>query len=283
MIDISKATSLLQSLAADRTAATKTTDRAGVNSGTDAKAFVNKLQQNLQETSQPSAQKIPTSHSTKPLPTADLNVNNKCTCESGVNNKLLFGNFEEFQKWEKGLGGTFANDYKPPDYIRMISLSLSGGDSEAFKRYVFFKNNPQYAADYESIRNGNLSKFPTDGSTLVKTDLSKIDAETAEYYRKNPNQLLAAEGFSMDPTLLKKRMDGDSTGITDPDWLMQHRWTRDGAVASNNRLLYAQSAFIGLDGKGAENYRLAKYDSASGLIVDLDGRKYDPNSGKAAA
>lgn len=283
MIDISKATSLLQSLAADRTAATKTTDRAGVNSGTDAKAFVNKLQQNLQETSQPSAQKIPTSHSTKPLPTADLNVNNKCTCESGVNNKLLFGNFEEFQKWEKGLGGTFANDYKPPDYIRMISLSLSGGDSEAFKRYVFFKNNPQYAADYESIRNGNLSKFSTDGSTLVKTDLSKIDAETAEYYRKNPNQLLAAEGFSMDPTLLKKRMDGDSTGITDPDWLMQHRWTRDGAVASNNRLLYAQSAFIGLDGKGAENYRLAKYDSASGLIVDLDGRKYDPNSGKAAA
>lgn len=283
MIDISKATSLLQSLAADRTAATKTTDRAGVNSGTDAKDFVKKLQQSLQEASQSSTQKIPTSHSIKPLPTADLDVNNKCTCESGANNKLLFGNFEEFQKWEKGLGGTFANDYKPPDYIRLISLSLSGGDSEAFKRYIFFKNNPQYAEDYESIRNGNLSKFPTDGSTLVKTDLSKIDAETAEYYKKNPNQLLAAEGFSMDPTLLKKRMDGDSTGITDPDWLMQHRWTRDGAVASNNRLLYAQSAFIGLDGKGAENYRLAKYDSASGLIVDLDGRRYDPNSGKAAA
>jgi hypothetical protein len=67
---------------------------------------------------------------------------------------------------------------------------FEGGDEGAFKRYMFFKNNPQYAVDYESIRSGNLSKYPTDGSSLVKTDLSTMDASTASYYKKNVGNLL---------------------------------------------------------------------------------------------
>jgi hypothetical protein len=70
--------------------------------------------------------------------------------------------------------------------------------------------------------------------------------------------------------------------VNDPDWLTNHRWTADGAVASNNRVAYAQADFIGIDGKGAGTYRLAKYDSATGRIIDFDGRSYDPITGEEA-
>lgn len=287
MLNVSQATSMLQSLGVSSSVATKAVERMSQNgSNGDALSFLKELQHTLEElstTATPSASADSTL-TTKPAnlsSTVSLAKEDKASTNSSTA-KAPFNNFEEFREWEKGLGSTFAQDYEPPDYIRMISLSLAGGDSEAFKRYMFFKNNPQYAVDYESIRNGNLSKFPTDGSTLIKSDLSKMDAETAAYYKNNPNQLLAAEGFSMDPTLLKKRMEGDTEGIRDPEWLTQHRWTADGVVASNNRATYAQAAFIGLDGKGADNYRLAKYN-ANGMIVDLDGQTYDPITGKAVA
>lgn len=278
MLDVSQVTSLLQSLGVNPSVASKAVERTAGKAGTDAQAFLKELQQSLQELGSASAGKtttITTKPATAPATTTDKNPS--------ATVKAPFGSFDEFKTWEKGLGSTFASNYQPPDYIRMIALPLSGGDADAFKRYVFFKNNPQYAVDYESIRNGNLSKFPTDGSTLVKSDLSAMDEKTAAYYKKNPSQLLAAEGFSMDPTLLKKRMEGDTQGMGDPDWLTSHRWTANGVVESNNRVLYAQADYIGLDGKGAGTYRLAKYDAATGKILDLDGKLYDPITGEAQA
>lgn len=286
MLDVSQATSMLQSLGVSSSVATKAVERMSQSSSSgDALSFLKELQHTLEELSTTTTQtaSADSTLTTKPAnlsSTVSLGKEDKASTNASTA-KAPFNNFEEFREWEKGLGSTFAQDYKAPDYIRLIRLSLEGGDSDAFKRYMFFKNNPQYAVDYESIRSGNLSKFPTDGSTLIKSDLSTMDAETAAYYKKNPNQLLAAEGFNMDPTLLKKRMAGDTTGISDPNWLTQHRWTSNGVVASDNRVIYAQSAFIGLDGTGADNYRLTKYDPATGMIVDLDGRTYDPTTGKA--
>lgn len=287
MLNVSQATSMLQSLGVSSSVATKAVERMSQSgSSGDALSFLKELQHTLEElsTTTPQTTSADSTLATKPAQlssTISLAKDDKASTNSSYT-KAPFSNFGEFREWEKGLGNTFAKDYEPPDYIRMISLSLAGGDSEAFKRYMFFKNNPQYAVDYESIRNGHLSRFPTDGSTLIKSDLSKMDAETAAYFKNNPNQLLAAEGFSMDPTLLKKRMEGNTEGIGDPEWLTQHRWTADGVVASNNRATYAQAAFIGLDGKGADNYQLAKYN-ANGMIVDLDGQTYDPITGKAVA
>lgn len=286
MLNVSQATSMLQSLGVSSTVATKAVERMSQSgSNRDPLTFLKELQQTLKELS--TSTQISSTENTSATNQTDQPSTVSLAKEDNVSASAStttapFNSFEEFRQWEKGLGSTFAQDYEVPDYINMIRLSLEGGDADAFKRYTFFKDNPQYAIDYESIRNGNLSKFPTDGSTLVKSDLSKMDSATADYYRKNPSQLLAAEGFNMDPTLLKKRMEGDTEGIADPEWLTQHRWTSDGVVANNNRMTYAQSAFIGLDGKGADNYRLAKYDG-TGMIVGLDGRTYDPTTGQAAA
>ena len=283
MLDVSQVSSLLQSLGVNPSVASKAVERTASKAGTDAQAFLKELQKSLQDLSSASADKTATTQTASAATTSTAASGTTTDKQSTTTTKAPFGSFEEFKTWEKGLGDTFASDYQPPDYIRMIALPLSGGDADAFKRYVFFKNNPQYAVDYESIRNGNLSKFPTDGSTLVKSDLSAMDEKTAAYYKKNPSQLLAAEGFNMDPTLLKKRMEGDTQGMGDPDWLTSHRWTANGVVESNNRVLYAQADYIGLDGKGAGTYRLAKYDTATGNILDLDGRLYDPITGEAQA
>jgi hypothetical protein len=286
MLDVSQATSLLQSLGVSSSVANKAVERSAQSAGTDAQAFLKILQKNLTELTASTPPSATTAAAPSAMPTTASSANpteNTTAAHAAASTvKAPFGNFQEFKEWEKGLGGTFAKDYSPPDYIRMITLCLSGGDQEAFGRYMFFKNNPQYAVDYESIRNGNLSKFPTDGSTLIKSDLSKMDTETAAYYRKNPSQLRSAEGFHMDPTLLKKRMEGDTEGMSDPEWLSNHRWTATGVIESNNRTMYAQATFIGLDGKGADNYRLAKYDTATGRIIDFDGRSYDPVTGKEA-
>lgn len=192
-----------------------------------------------------------------------------------------FGNFDEFRQWEQSLGNTFAPGYRPPDYLHVIGLALQGGDQDAFKRYVFFKDNPQYAYDYQAIRSGELSKFPTDGSTLIKTDLSQLQPEVADFYKKNPASLRAVEGFCMDPALYKMRLDGDTQGMDDPSWLMTHRWTTNGIIQSNNSYDSTLKPFIGLDGKGADNYKLATY--SNGLLVDIDGHTYDPVTGEAKA
>lgn len=294
MLDVSQASSLLQSLGVNATTANQAAARTVEAANSYALNFLQELHDALAAVSSdasPSATAAspssPTIPSTVDLAQSTGNLNADTTAQDATEGDQdagttpPFSSFEEFRQWERGLGKTLAPDYRAPDYLRLIALARQGGEQDAFKRYVFFKNNPQYAHDYEAICDGQLSKFPTDGSSLIKTDLSKLPAEVADYYRKNPATLRAVEGFAMDPTLYKMRMDGDIQGMGDPSWLMTHSWTPDGIVESNNGYLSTLTPFIGMDGKGADNYRLATY--SDGLLVDVDGQRYDPITGQAQA
>lgn len=200
--------------------------------------------------------------------------------------KAPFGTFNEFRTWEAGLGSNFAADYEPPDYVHMMGLSLGGGGDEAFKRFVFLKNNPKYAVDFEKIHDGKSSQFPSNGSTLIKSDLAEMPTETAAFYRNNPDQLRMAEGFNMDPVLYKMNMDGTLAvplGKNASEWMMQNKWTAAGIVPNDNRLSYTQAPYRGLDGTGSDNYRMAQYNTASGGILDFDGKTYNPVTGEVMA
>jgi hypothetical protein len=306
MLDISQATHLLTSMGVSSTLAARAAERAAQQHGdADPLTFLKELRSTLEELSAPSsaaatggAAGSTALHKTAYTSTTDLQAKATgsaaaASATSGTESTATqakpvapFSNLEEFKQWEKGLGHTFAEDYEAPDYVRLNALMLGGGDDTVVGRYMFFKNHPEFAADYESIRQGHLSQFPTDGSTLIKTDLSKLSQETADYYRKNPNALLAAEGFNMDPTLAKMRMDGDlsvPSGESVSEWLMSNKWTKDGIVAENNRVAYANADFIGLDGKGAGTYRRVQIDTATGNLINYDGRIHDPLTGEAKA
>jgi hypothetical protein len=200
--------------------------------------------------------------------------------------KAPFTDFESFKTWEQRLGHDFAPDYKVPDYISVIGLSLQGGESEAFQRYVFFNNHPDIAVDYQNIRSGALSAFPTDGSTLVKSKLSDMPTDVAAFYRENPDALRMAEGFNFDPVLARLQVQGK---VQVPDgshrtaWLSQNKWTPTGIVANDNRLSYANADYVGLSGTGAGTYRLAQWDIATGGLRQANGKVYDPSSGKLMA
>lgn len=298
MLDISQATNMLTSLGVSGAMAAKAAERAAENhAGADPLTFLKELQTTLEQLSGEATQQAAPSAAaataaaapTKPYQsTAALYTSGAkdAGATTDATAKAPFSNLEEFRAWERGLGNTFADDYEVPDYVRMNVMALTGGDQEVVGRYMFFKNHPEFAADYEAIRSGKLSQFPTDGSTLVKSDLSAMPSETAEFYRKNPDRLLAAEGFNMDPTLAKMRTDGlveVPEGVNPSEWLMSNRWTPDGIVAQNNRVMFAQAPYIGLDGKGADTYRLATYDSTTNSIINFDGVAYDPNTGEAKA
>lgn len=304
MLDISQATHLLTSMGVSSTLAARAAERTAQQHGdADPLTFLKELRSTLEELSAPSsaaatggAAGSTALHKTAYTSTTDLQAKGTgaaASATSGTESTATqakpvapFSNLEEFKQWEKGLGHTFAEDYEAPDYVRLNALMLGGGDDTVVGRYMFFKNHPEFAADYESIRQGHLSQFPTDGSSLIKTDLSKLSQETADYYRKNPNALLAAEGFNMDPTLAKMRMDGDlsvPSGESVSEWLMSNKWTKDGIVAENNRVAYANADFIGLDGKGAGTYRRVQIDTATGNLINYDGRIHDPLTGEAKA
>lgn len=294
MLEISQVANMLQSLGVASTTASKVVERVSTSandSANDSANFVQQLQASINafaaspgpaksaNTTDGPATSIVTGTVKPTVATQEVVTPTQTTPEV----KAPFGSFEEFRTWEKGLGNTFAPDYESPDYLQTMGLCRIGGDNEAFGRYVFFKNNPAFAVDYEEIRSGSLSKFPTDGTTLVKSDLSTMPTDVSEYYKKNPAALLMAEGFNMDPTLYKMRLDGSvdvpaNTNAT--EWLAQNRWTANGIVANNNRLTLAQADYIGLDGSGAGTYKRASFDTATGLLVDLDGKKYDPGTGK---
>ena len=317
MLDISQATTMLTSLGVSSSLAAKAAERtAQSHAGADPVAFLKELQTTLEQLSAEATQGGGTAATTtgsatvttqtKPYQSTAARYGTDAANTTGATTaaktaataaatstettqataKAPFSNLAEFRQWESELGDTFAEDYEVPDYVRMISMSLSGGDQEVVGRYMFFKNHPEFAADYEAIRSGKLSQFPTDGSTLVKSDLSEMPAETASFYKKNPDMLLAAEGFNMDPTLAKMRRDGTvqvPDGVNPSDWLMSNRWTPDAIVAQDNRVAYANAPYIGLDGKGADTYRLTTYDSATNSIIDYDGTAYDPATGEARA
>lgn len=302
MLDVSQAANLLTSMGVSSALATRAAERTAQNhSDADPLTFLKELRATLEELSAetPSAAAGTAAGATssdKTAYTSTTNLYAKSTTPSAATSSTTtaekavapvhFKNLEEFKQWEKGLGATFAADYEPPDYIRMHAMVLSGGDDTVVGRYMFFKNHPEFAADYESIRSGNLSKYPTDGSTLVRSDLSKMSEETAAYYRKNPSALLAAEGFNMDPTLARMRMNGEinpPTGIDASEWLMSSKWTKEGIVAENNRVAYANADYIGLDGKGAGTYKRSRLDTATGNIINYDGRIYDRLTGEVKA
>ena len=296
MLDISKATNMLTSLGVSSTLAAKVAERtAQSQGGTDALAFLKELQTTLKEFSSESAAGSSTASatstttaSTKPYQsTSALYKTGTETGEATESTaKAPFNNLTEFRAWEKGLGDTLAEDYEVPDYVRMISTSLGGGDEAVVSRYMFFKNNPEFAADYAAIRSGELSKFPTDGSTLVKSDLSTMPTETATYYKGHTAELLAAEGFNMDPTLAKMRMEGKveiPEGANPSEWLMSNKWTANGIVAQDNRTVFAHAPYIGLDGKGSDTYRRTTYNATTNSIIDHEGVAYDPVTGEAKA
>lgn len=296
MVDVTQASNLLMSLGVSQSTASKAATRASQDgSAQDAQTFLGNLQKALSNLAHDSDQTSPKTSSTSTLSVAATTTTNTTKptilaagsttkSEAATSDvKPPFGSFEEFKHWESNLGSTFSAKYEVPDYIRAMGLSLAGGEQDAFKRYTFFKNNPAFAVDYESIRNGGLSKFPTDGSTLVKSDLSTMPTRIADYYKENVDQLLAAEGFNMDPTLARMRMEGTVNVPTDgntTEWLMSNRWTEQGIVAQNNRLHYANADYIGIDGKGAGTYKLAKWDLATGNLVGADGERFDGTTGK---
>lgn len=292
MLDISQATSFLQSLGVKGSTATKAAEQAaGSGFGANPVDFLKQLQNSLEQLSSATAATENQTVDSDPeaMLTSSVYKSTQETFapdQSASSENLPFKNLDEFRVWEKGLGSTFSPDYQAPDYLQMMGLARIGGDQEAFGRYTFFKNNPQFAADYEAIHSGALSTFPTDGSTLIKSDLSSMPEETASYYKENPAALRMAEGFSMDPTLYKMQLDGKLDipyGTNTTEWLAQNQWTSDGVVSNNNRLTLAQAEYRGLDGNGADTYRLAKNDPVTGLMVDLDGKTYDPLTGQLSA
>ena len=304
MLDISQATHLLTSMGVSSTLAARAAERTAQQHGdADPLTFLKELRSTLEELSAPASSTAADGaadstalHKMAYTSTTDLHpksneasgsaASGTASTPQAAKTTAPFSNLEEFKQWEKGLGDTFAADYEPPDYVRLNAMMLSGGDDTVVGRYMFFKNHPEFAADYASVRSGHLSKFATDGSTLVKSDLSKMSEDTAAYYRKNPNALLAAEGFNMDPTLAKMRMDGGlsvPSGESVSEWLMSNKWTKDGVVAENNRVAYANADFIGLDGKGAGTYRRVQLDTATGNLINYDGRIHDPLTGEAKA
>lgn len=190
--------------------------------------------------------------------------------------------FDKFKAWYQGLSsnGNVAalqsDSYKVPDWMRVMRLAGDGTDKEMFGTYLNFKNNPQFAQDFQQIMMTGRSSMPTDGSTLVRSDLSKMPADVAEYFRANQNSLLSYEGFGLDPVLgYKLYKDGPGQFGLDikrenfTEWLRTHKWTDSGIVEANNTLTYANAQYNG--------YKLPRWDTSSGNIVDLDGRIYTPD------
>ncbi len=190
--------------------------------------------------------------------------------------------FDKFKAWYQGLSsnGNVAalqsDSYKVPDWMRVMRLAGDGTDKEMFGTYLNFKNNPQFAQDFQQIMMTGRSSMPTDGSTLVRSDLSKMPADVAEYFRANQNSLLSYEGFGLDPVLgYKLYKDGPGQFGLDikrenfTEWLRTHKWTDSGIVEANNTLTYANAQYNG--------YKLPRWDTSSGNIVDMDGRIYTPD------
>lgn len=194
--------------------------------------------------------------------------------------------FEKFKDWYNGIRYNadpkvfMDQGYQVPDWLRVSNFGADDGTDKAqFGSYLFFKNNPQYAKDLEQIYSTGRSSFATDGSTLQRTDLSKLPKDIADYYTQNRNELLATEGFGLDPVLAYQLynfgpgqfgLDGRKQSFT--EWLQNTKWTPDGLVSNNNVVSLAQM--------GYSNYNLARWQLSSGNIVDRDGTIYTPEGKK---
>lgn len=200
---------------------------------------------------------------------------------SGTVAKVAYGvdealsSFEKFTDWYKGLyyNAQFSSDYQVPDWFRVGGKAWDGTDKEMFGTYLFYKNNPQYAADFANITQGGKSQFSTNGSTLAKTDLSTLPTEIAAYFKTNYNDLLSYEAFGLDPALayLFNKNGPEAYGVNRQtqsitDFLRNNKWTGSGIVANNNLADWSGAHY--------RDYKLSRYDTSNGTIVDLDGTIY---------
>lgn len=192
---------------------------------------------------------------------------------------VALSSFDKFKAWYQGYA-TNANTaalqssgYQVPDWMRVSHAPAT--DEDMFGSYLFFRNNPQYAADFEQIMTTGRSSMPTDGSTLVRSDLSKMPTDAAAFFANDRNSLLSYEAMGLDPVLgYRLYKDGpEQFGLNIrreefTEWLRTHKWTPDGIVESNNTLDTARPY---------DGYKLPRWDTSTGNIVDLDGGIYSPD------
>lgn len=153
---------------------------------------------------------------------------------------------------------TLNANYEVPDWLRQqLGMFNDGAD----RVNNFFNANPQYAQDYQNILNGGVSAYDTSGRSLIKSDINSMSPEAAAFYSKNPNELLAAEGFGWDPTLayMNYNHGPGSIGVNPKNGsvdnaLRGNRWTPNGMVASNNLANYAATPY----GAGTQSYLAAQ-------------------------
>ena len=196
--------------------------------------------------------------------------------------------------WGKDMATDFMNmaanaqygaDYQTPDWVRQ---NFGMGFSSYDPSYVnnFFANNPQYAQDFQNIASGGKSAYSTDSSTLIKTPFDSMSPEAQQHYAKNPNELLASEGFGQDPTLtyMNYYNGPGSIGITDPkrtntsEYLRNNQWTPNGIQAGNNAQRYAALPW----GGGSSGVTGANSYSTRPLQVDAQGNPI-ASSGQSGA
>ena len=143
----------------------------------------------------------------------------------------------------------YGSDYERPDWLRQnFGMGFSGYDADQVNS--FFANNPQYAQDFRNITSGGRSAYSTDGSSLIKSRFDSMPSGVADHYSRNPNELLANEGFGFDPTLAYMNyyqgpasigVNSKTTNVSDV--LRNNRWTPTGMQGSNNMLNYARTPF----------------------------------------
>ena len=192
-----------------------------------------------------------------------------------------FNSLDEYKQWEaanvQNGPAQMAAGYEVPDYIRQMGLSRAAGDDGAFKRFLFFKNNPQYAQDYANIHNGQVSRFASDGSTLQRTDMSTLTPEAQALYGSNPGALAMAEGFNFDPNLYASRMNSVAPAnnrTNSASYLQQNAMDAQGNItASNNSAKASEWA------RNNPHYKVNAYDRVTGGLLD-NGIIYDAVSGQ---
>jgi phage-related minor tail protein len=190
--------------------------------------------------------------------------------------------FEKFKDWYNGLrttsnvGAMMDGGYDVPDWLRLSGMAADGTDEGMFGQYQFFQNNPQYAQDYEQIMTTGRSSYATDGSTLIRSDISKMPEDVADYYRKNPSALLMAEGFLLDPVLAfqlyrdgPERFGIDRSKISFTEWLRSTEWSEEGLKPGDGADRYSKMDYAA--------YKLTKRDPATGNLVGRDGIVYASN------
>ncbi len=190
--------------------------------------------------------------------------------------------FEKFKAWYQGLRNNAdpnifkSEDYQVPDWLKLTGTARDGTNQELFGQYQFFKNNGQYAKDFEQLFTTGKTSYATDGSTLVKSDLSKMPKEVADFFKSDRNSLLSYEGLGLDPVLAYQlyqygpEMFGlDKKKDNFAEWLRNNKWTEGGIVANNNAASFA--------GMGYSGYNLTRRDLSTGNIVGMDGVIYTPD------